>query len=248
VLFYLKNLLGYPLQVKEGPIGKTEQCYFDDSKWVIRYIIVNTGQLFKRKKVLISPLSIQTIDHSNQVIVANLTRDQLEHSPDIDTEKPLSRQMEIQYLDHYRWAYYWTGAGIWGSGSILEEGVEIPSSKNKDHDDIHLRSTSEVFGYHVDATDSECGRVDDFIVDQTSWKIRYLVVHLKKWLPSKVVLISIDWVEYISWRQRKIRVLMSRDEIEKSPSVNPKIPMTRSEEDLLHTHYGREKYWENKNG
>ncbi len=258
MILSLKNLSGYSVHGKEGEVGKADQFYFDDEKWTIRYFIVDTGPWFSRSKLLVSPLAIQNIDSSNRTIVTNLTRNQLLKSPDIDTDMPISQQTEMQYLDYYKWPYYWTGAGVWGTGATLEGGFSLPPSfensevelgtmpKNEDKSDSHLRSTKEVFGYHVDATDAEFGRLDDFIVDESNWTVRYLVVHLRKWLPSKTVLISREWAESFSLRQKKIRVSVSRDQIQGSPEFNPDALLNREYEAQLHEHYGREKYWERK--
>jgi len=37
-----------------------------------------------------------------------------EGQPDIDTDKPVSRQYEMNYLSYYGYPYYWGGAGLWG--------------------------------------------------------------------------------------------------------------------------------------
>ncbi len=256
VLHSLKNLSGYSIIVAEGELGKVEQFYFDDEKWAVRYIVVNLGSWPTREKVLVSPIVVQEIDTANRKIVTKLTRDQLIQSPDIEMDLPISRQMEMQYLDYYKWPYYWTGAGIWGTDATLQGGFSIPPSfehpefdmgtmpTNVDKSDSHLRSTKEVFGYRVDAIDAEFGKLRDFIVDLSNWSVRYLVIDLRKWLPSKTVLISREWVESFSFRQRKIRVSSSQKEIQGSPGYNPDVPLSREYEDLLHEHYGRAKYWE----
>lgn len=43
-------------------------------------------------------------------------------------------------------------------------------------DDLHLRSMAAVTGYHVHAIDGEIGHAADFLVDDTSWRIRYIIV------------------------------------------------------------------------
>ena len=82
-----------------------------------------------------------------------------------------------------------------------------------------LHKTSYMSGFHVLATDGEIGHVDDFLVDE-SWNIRYLVVDTSNWIGGKSVLISTAKLEKIDSPNKKIRVTMTRDAIEHSPSVD----------------------------
>ena len=245
MLLSLKDLSGYLIDVKEGEIGKIDQFYFDDENWTVRYVVVETGPWFGRTKVLVSPHCVEKIDFLNHRVIIQLTRDQLLKSPDIDTEKPISRQMEMRYLDHYRWPYYWTGSGTWGTAAILDDNLgKMPENEDENH--YHLRATKEVLGYHVESTDAEFGRVDDFIIDESCWGIRYLEIHLRKLFAAKTVLISREWVESVSWKQRTVRVSVSQDEIKTSPEYKTGAPLARDYEELLHRHYSRERYWERK--
>jgi len=68
----------------------------------------------------------------------------------------------------------------------------------------HLRSTHAVTGYHLQALDGEIGHVEDFIIDDENWTIRYLVVATKNWWPSEMVLVSPQWIERVSWDESKV--------------------------------------------
>jgi hypothetical protein len=80
--------------------------------------------------------------------------------------------------------------------------------------------TSKMRGFHIAATDGEIGHVDDFLVDPGSWAVRYLVVDTSNWIGGKSVLISSSVVSVVDSPDRKIRVTMTRAEIERSPSVD----------------------------
>jgi sporulation protein YlmC with PRC-barrel domain len=222
----VKELSGYAIHAFDGEIGRVEECYFDDEKWTVRYLVVHTGGWLLGKKVLISPIAIQRVDWDTQIIDVALTRAQVENSPDIDTESPVSRQMEAKYFQHYKWPYYWTGAGIWGAaaipGSIAETpfGSEEPSfspaTLEPDTDssmqeqaiegDPHLRSSEEVTGYRIETADAHFGHVSDLLFDELTWTIQYLAIHPKSWIPSKPVLVSTESVESVDWLQSKIRI------------------------------------------
>ena len=91
--------------------------YFDDLAWVVRYLVVETGSWLSSRKVLISPIAIGHPDWAERVLPVSITKEQVKNSPDIDTDKPVSRQHEMQYLGYYGYPSYWGGAGLWGSGA-----------------------------------------------------------------------------------------------------------------------------------
>jgi hypothetical protein len=109
--------------------------------------------------------------------------------------------------------------------------------------DRHLRSTDEVTGYHFVALDGEIGHVDDFIIDDETWAIRYLVVATKNWWPGKRVLISPKWIENVSWEEREVAIGLSRENIKAAPEYTDESLLTRDYETGLYGHYNREGYW-----
>ena len=106
-----------------------------------------------------------------------------------------------------------------------------------------------MLGYHLKATDYELGHVADFIVDDASWALRYLVVDTSNWwFGGKHVLVATHWVERVSWTERRVFVELSREAIQSSPEWNPNQPLTRAYEQALHDHYARQGYWEPEPG
>ena len=69
--------------------------HFDDRQWVVRYLIVETGSWLASRKVLISPFAIDHPDWTGKVLPVSITKEQVKNSPDIDTDKPVSRQNEV---------------------------------------------------------------------------------------------------------------------------------------------------------
>ena len=81
-----------------------------------------------------------------------------------------------------------------------------------------LHKTSRIKGFHLHATDGEIGHVDDFLVDP-SWKVAYLVVDTSNWVGGKSVLISPSAIQKVDAEAKEIRVRLTRQQIELSPSV-----------------------------
>jgi hypothetical protein len=82
-----------------------------------------------------------------------------------------------------------------------------------------LHKTGKMRGFHIHAIDGEIGHVDEFLVDEQGWVIRYLVVDTSNWIGGRSVLISTALVESIDSPKEEIRVRMTRDQIEHGPSV-----------------------------
>jgi len=109
--------------------------------------------------------------------------------------------------------------------------------------DTHLRSTHEVSGYNIQATDGEIGHVEDFIIDHKTLKIRYLVIATMNWWPGKKVLVSPKWIDHVSWNESKVFVNLLRETIKQSPEYTEESLITRDYESKLHQHYNQQGYW-----
>src|ERR1039458_8685146 len=112
----IKELEGYAVGATEGAFGHVEDFYFDDKAWVIRYLVVDTGGWLSGRKVLISPIAIGQPNRTDKELPVSLTKDPVEKTPNIDPDKPVSRQHEVEYSGYYRYPYYWGGVGYWGGG------------------------------------------------------------------------------------------------------------------------------------
>jgi uncharacterized protein YrrD len=239
------ELSGYQLGARDGSIGKVKEFYFDDLSWTIRYLVADAGNWLTGRKVLISPFALDPVRMDDNVIPVNLTRKQIENSPSLESDKPVSRQFELQYYPYYGYSPYWSGP--FGSG-IAAFPTREPSNlsavtQDTNTDDPHLRSTHDVEGHSIEALDGEIGHVKDFIIDDQSWAIRYLIIDTQNWWPGKKVLISPRWIDSISWEESKVVVGLTRKAIKQCPEFNEDVLISREYEEKLHRHYNRERYW-----
>src|SRR5690606_19253045 len=157
------------------------------------------------RNVLISPEALEPSNWEDQVFPLRLTSTEIENSPGIETDLPFSLQKEKELRLFFKWREYWdddifiqpsgfTPMSVPGGEAIepvLKDGRNLSGKLNGN---LHLRSANEVQGYYIGAKDGEIGHVDDFIVDDTSWRIRYLIVDTHNWLPGKKVLMAHEWV------------------------------------------------------
>jgi hypothetical protein len=245
MLIKAKELKGYSLKSLDGDIGSASEFFFDDRYWAIRYLVANTAGWLSGRKVLISPYSLDGVNTAEEKVFVLLNKKQIEESPSIDADEPVSRQYETSYNGYYDLPNYWGGPYMWGSYAHLEldrTRLNRPASETIEWD-RHLRSTHEVTGYHLVAPDGEIGHVDDFIIDDETWAIRYLVVATKNWWPGKKVLISPKWIENVSWGEREVSTGLSRETIKAAPEYTDESMLTRDYETGLHGYYNREGYW-----
>jgi len=245
MLIKAKTLKGYKLDSLDGEIGKVVEFYFDDQHWAIRYLVADTGNWLTGRQVLISPYALVAVNKEEQHISINLTKNQIEDSPSLSSDKPVSRQFEEAYYGYYGWPMYWGGPNMWGSYPYLELDREKWQESKQDEKgrDPHLRSTHEVSGYHIQAADGDIGHVEDFIIDDETWAIRYLIIATQNWWPGKKVLVAPQWIEQVSWGESTVFVNLTRETIKQSPEYTEESLLTRDYETALHRHYDRQGYW-----
>jgi hypothetical protein len=225
MLFSLQSMIGYPIRAKDGDLGTVLDFYFDDATWTIRYMVAETGTWLSGRKVLVSFVALGKPDWESRTFSVRLDCDQVRNSPDIDTERPVYRQHEVELHEHYRWPRYWEGAygGTFGITSypLFDNDPGDEPSDSKRTDDPHLRSTRHVTGYHILATDGGIGHVGDFVVDDENWALRYMVVDTGKWLPGRKVLISPAWIKSVIWADKSMHLDHSREDVKISPDFDP---------------------------
>jgi PRC-barrel domain len=258
----MESMEDYTIGATDGLIGHVQDFYFDDAAWVVRYLVVETGDWLGHRKVLISPISVREPNWKDKVFPVSITKAQVKGSPSIDTNKPVSRQHEEGYLRYFDYPYYWGGAGLWGGGlsagalafenpdygSALCDAEAMASRQAAEtsvhgHGNPHLRSGNTVMHYHMHATDGNIGHVKGLLVDDKTWAIRYLVVGTSDWWGGHDVLIAPEWIDDINWSEGRVVVDLSRQAIKDSPAYDSAKPLVRELETGTFKHYGRDGYW-----
>jgi uncharacterized protein YrrD len=238
-LHSIENIFDFAIAAKDGDIGRIKDVYFDDHEWTIRHLVVDTGGWLTGRKVLVPPNAVMKIGRGEKKAFVDLTRQQVQNSPDIDTDVPVGRQHEKVLSDYYGYPYYWNGPYLWGYAvlpGLIEPGIdrslwedpERQALERKEHEranaNPHLRSGKEVIGYDIHAVDDTFGHVEDLLFDEDNWKIELLAVDTRDWWPGKSVMISPDCIDRISWDDKSIVVKVTREQVEHSPEYDPDRP------------------------
>ncbi len=253
-----KDLHHYTIAATDGEIGHVRDFYFDDDAWTIRYIVADTGSWLLNRRVLISPISVKHPNWAERTLAVSITKAQVQHSPDIETDKPVSRQHEVAYMGYYGYPYYWAGEGLWGGGFYpfalapdYADYAGYPVDRDRDavrssrfertrhrKDDPHLRSCKAVTGYHLHATDGDIGHVSGYLVDDETWAIRYVVVDTSHWWLGHQVLIAPESITGVHWSDETVSVDLSRAAVKAAPSYDPDMAWDEEQDLRLYRHYG----------
>jgi len=233
----LKDLTGYTLAATDGEIGKLKEVYFDDLVWFVRYLIVHMGGALTGREVLITPRSIRSLDEQGRHIAVDLSREQVENSPPVSSERPVSRHYEAQYHSYYGLDPYWVLAPF--GPPPVPTPMPRPGAAPGEPEHPHLRSSDEVRGYHIAARDGEIGKVEDFIIDDSDWSIAYAAIDTRRWLPGRTVLLSPAWIKAVDWPGKAITVDVDRNAIRNAPDYDATTVITTDYEARLFAHYGK---------
>jgi len=228
----VQQFYGDKLGASDGEIGRVKDFYFDDQNWVVRYVVADTGSWLSERKVLISPHALGRPDRTGRLLVVNLTRQQIERSPSMESHKPVSRQYEEEYHRYYGWPYYWQGERLWGlSGFPVLESRSQPfpteqartAAPSRDRADVHLWSTRAVQGYHLEARDGTIGHICDFMMDDQNWAISQLVIKTGHRFSGREVQIPTSEVQRISYEKSTVYVNLTQAAGEQS-AAHPAAP------------------------
>ena len=255
----ISSLTGFEIKATDGTLGTVSDFLFDDSTWKVRWMVVDTGRWLTGRKVLVHPSAVIAAEYGARELRVGLTKAQVEDSPDIRQDSPVSQQMQSNLYNYYGGDPLW-GGGMFGGaydGSMYGGGMgaiasplsapayfgtaAVKEAERGDADidqrDPHLRSIAEVSGYHVHASDGDIGHIQDFLIDNVSWGVRYLIVDTSNWWVGQHVLISPYAVKSVDWSERHVRLDLTREKIKSSPSWNPDDTINGEFERRLHNHY-----------
>jgi sporulation protein YlmC with PRC-barrel domain len=229
VLQQATKLEGCRVLATDGEIGRVEEIYFDDERWVVRHLIVSCGRWLKGHEVLISPYAVTRVNPEEREVVVMLTTEDVRGSPSIEADRPVSRRFEAELFRYYGYPAYWHCPTSWAGGAIPilptvlgNVPMERPDAQAlekeaREAEECHLRSSSEVTGYRIQARDGALGRLDDLIFDDMTWAIRFLVIDTNGWLPGGRVLVLPESIAEVDWARGRVRVAETRNSLRGEP-------------------------------
>jgi hypothetical protein len=195
----LRALINGPLVARDGEEQRVRNFLFDDQSWSIRFVVIEVGTWASRRLSVIPTAVVSEPDWEKKAVTAYLAKEQLLKSPDADSVKPVSRQQQLALNKHFGWTDHVSDWAI--PSALVPTQREFPALTP---DDPHLRGVLDITGYEVWTTDGYLGLLEDFVLEQASWHINYLLVDCGDWVRRREQFISTLWVRAISWANHRV--------------------------------------------
>jgi len=228
-----------------GHLGRVHDAYFDDRRWSIRHLVVETGHWPGHHRVLVSPWSVRGLDPGHHVLRTDLTRRELTESPDADSDKPVSRQHAVdlaRYYGFYGFPYHWLGTAPaseqWMAAGGGEVAVVTLAPRLQKAGDRHLQSARAVLGYYVHAHEDDVGHVSDFLFGDAAWAIRHVVLVVRRGLSRRRVLVPVGFVSRVDWDAGAVSVALPGPVVRNAPAYDPAEPFGPDLATRLAGYYG----------
>lgn len=190
-------MYGVRVRCADGLLGSLDDLLFDDRAWNVTSVVIRLDGWLSRRRVLVTPSDVEAAEWSAGQLRVRLTRSELQASPSLESNPPVAVQQKLRELQVIAWDGYWAG--------VLDEISGDP----------HLRNTRAVTGHRVLGLDAQAGYVDNFVIDESTWQVRYLVVRIGgRWHSAKRVVLEPRWVDSIVWEDRGVYVHLPRIAIE----------------------------------
>ena len=204
----VSDLKGDDVLARDGSVGTLDDVYFDDERWTVRYMVVDTGRWIPGRRILIAPEAVQSEISDPGKLRVGATLGELEQAPGATADVPVAEQARAAQARGFGPPYYWSSLTAWAG----EAPAEAPAPE-KQEGDPHLRSSREVIGYDVEARDGPAGKVEDVAIDEATWRVQDFIVDTATWWPGGEVPVHPEYVEHIDWARRTVRLLLTREQL-----------------------------------
>jgi hypothetical protein len=114
--------------------------------------------------------------------------------------------------------------------SEAEKDYEQAEAARHRDDDPHLRSWKKVMGYHIQATDGDIGHVQDLLVDEKTWAIRYIIVDTSNWWLGHQVLIAPQQISDVRWSDATVSLKLTQQALKEAPPYDSAAQLDRKRE------------------
>jgi len=176
----LSDLRRLNIEATDGNLGSVVNLCFDDRSWTIRYLVVDAGSWFPDRWVLISPISVRTWAPDPSILRSTLSKMQVK----IRAEAHISNGQPERPPQPYS----------------LEHAIRDRALAGGE---AHLQVATAAIGYTIQTEDGPIGHVQDILVDDAAWAIRYLLVDTTNRWAGKRVLVAPKWLTAVSGAESK---------------------------------------------
>lgn len=215
MLYCLRKHLDCKVHATDGFIGEVVDFYFDDSLWVLRYLVLDIGTFVHGRKVLISPVAVAGFDATSRIVLLQHSIEEIKNSPDIDLDKPVYRQLEEQLVNYYSWVTHW----------VPQADLPEPEAQPAPTGDSHLRSMNNVCKYEVMGYDGRIGSISDFVMDNNEWQLPLIILNVSHYLAVGDVVLTSAHIKGIRVEDREVSLDLYREDAANAPQFDPERPL-----------------------
>lgn len=217
----VKGLESCTVQAKDGSLGHVHDIFFDERDWTVRYVVVDTRRWLPGRHVLVPREKVGTPDWSHTTLEIDLTKEEVREQPGVESHPPLALDARLQFYGSYVWTSHPWGGYV---GMVSKQAPPITGPETAEGgtaQPVSLRSCREIEGYRIEASDGRIGEVEDFVLQDKGWRIVYVVIDTRRWLPGKKVVVPPTEIDAIDWRDELVRVRLDKESIRASPRYEP---------------------------
>ncbi|MCB0420110.1 MAG: hypothetical protein KDD61_03890 [Bdellovibrionales bacterium] len=199
-----KTLNDFQIIALDGPFGRINDFYFDDTEMKVTHAEIRCGSILKKMYKPIPIKYIQYIDLANKEVIMNLLKHYIEHSP--NTESLTSLPSDI-FERHWE-RYYSNRSGSSALNYIGPLGPRPKMEAMKSSEEVH--SLKYLNGFNVEDTDGIIGKSDGSIVNWETFQISSLIFKKGTFFLTKKKKIGIEWIRNINWNEKYISIETNR--------------------------------------
>lgn len=264
MLISLREVTGYEMHSRDGKIGIASDFLFDQKSWFIKSIVDKSGKVFS-KELLFSAGSIGGLDMQEKILHMDLDNEQIKHSPRLTVRDVLNPERFLPMDDnkvvfHSDWLNNWNSmrltvlgkqkkyatTKILNSSDLLHQEAMKDASlfvRNDDEEIPTLQSSAMTFGFKISSRNGDMGYMQDFIVNDEDWSIKFLVINTKRNFSGKKILVSPEAIDWISWRRKHVSVDMEKEKLAGCPHFDMSFPLNPELQSAIQEKYECHQYW-----
>jgi len=206
-------------------------------------------------QVLVEPENLDHIllgNHRREVPI-KMNVDRVQHSESVTEHLPVEKQFDMEFTKYYRHSIYderpmiglpsgSANIDYWPPDSAYEHGkreTEAHLGRINEIAQQHMHSAKQVMGYRLQANNELLGPISDFILDDDTWEIRYLVTSTSQWHPKRRYLVDTSTIDYLDWSRQTAVTELMKVEIESSEEFHPHDPVNFTNDQIAYDYYGK---------
>jgi hypothetical protein len=238
----VRQLERYRVLTRDGKRRRCRDFLFDDLDWTVRHVVTDRRGWGKDRERAV-PVHVLGKPRGDLArLPINLTEHEIEECPPPDRNDARLQARTAEAELHSRLQR----SG--GDGRPLRRlqmgriglGAHPAETKSAHPDQAgQLRSLRALAGYRIQATDGHVGRTHDFVIDELSWQVRFLVVKMGVWPLARQVLVATEWILAINDGEARVHLDLRKEAMKNGPSWDQHTPVTPAVEAQLYDYYGR---------